>query len=234
MISYGFEENTEVTEATAQVDNEAMAKRLQDLIAESPSRQRARFIPDFTQSKEYQDLLAVDTSTMSGAEKDAHAKKLLFIQSHGTYTDEERQAEIDTSLSTPLSNSVSTRDELRAQIEKIEGKITNFDVSEAQAKVDALEADYKHRANRVSGISRAVIQSEYQKAVDEIEQEYVNKPLNTLKLERYRLIERYKVYDNRIKLYVSANKDAIQRAIDRARDAEIDENLLALAEYMEG
>lgn len=55
-----------------------------------------------------------------------------------------------------------------------------------------------------------------------------------MKVKRAELIERLKVVDSRIKLYVSINKDAINRQIEKARDDEISQNLLALVEYMEG
>lgn len=60
------------------------------------------------------------------------------------------------------------------------------------------------------------------------------KPRNLLAVKRAEAIERYKVYENRVKLYVDANREAIEKRLTEARNREIDENLLALAEYVEG
>ncbi len=226
--------NPEVQKATAQATKEELRAQLGQLIAESPSRQRALFIPDFTDTKEYRELLSVDTSSMSAREVEERNKKLTHIKRYGTFTDEQRQLEIDGSLAMPLSESFKALDKLGAEIEELEAKIRNFDTSTAQAKADELEAQLRKQGTGANRATRARLQAEYDKGVDEIEAEYITKPLNALKVQRYTLVEKYKVYDSRIKLYVSTNREAIDRAIAKARDEEITENLLALAEYMEG
>ena len=78
------------------------------------------------------------------------------------------------------------------------------------------------------------LQAEYEKECNEAEMELYIKPRNLLAVKRAEAIERYKVYENRVKLYVDANREAIEKRLIEARNREIDENLLALAEYVEG
>lgn len=226
--------NPEVIEAEAQLTPAEMKAQLGELIRNSPSRQRGRYTPDYSLTEEYLELTDIDTSKLSDRQIEEHNAKLFRLKKFGTYTDEMRQTEIDNSLAIPLSEAIKLRDEYRAEVEKLEGEIDGFDISAVQAEADAIFADYKQRMKGCNSHQRARLQDDYNRAVSELEHRKIVLPKNDLKVARAEAVERYKVYDNRIKLYVSTNKEAIERQIERARDAEISENLLALAEYMEG
>lgn len=226
--------NLEVIEAERQQTPAEQRAQLAKLINNSPSRMRGRFTPDFTLTPEYEELKGVDTSTMSDKQIEEHNTKLFMLKKYGTYTDVVRQREIDNSLAIPLSESIKLRDQYLAQIEKLEHDMDNFDVSSVNAKAEALEQRYRKMLQGKNGIERASIQAEYNKEYDKLKLEEYTKPYNDLAVARFEAIERYKVHTNRIRLYIFVNKDAIQRQLDKARDAEINENLLALAEYMEG
>lgn len=231
-----FEErglSADVAEAQAQLTPAEMTERLGKLIAESPSRRRGRFTPDFSLTKEYEELSGVDTSKMSTKEAEEHAFKLMQIKRAGTFTDEQRQAEIDNSLSIPLSEAIKLRDQYKADIERTEAEMDSFDTSNFDRKAEALSVVYKQRTKGKSGMQLAHIQAEYDKEYDALKFEEYTKPYNSLAVKRHEAIEKYKVYEHRIQLYCSLNKEAIVRQIEKARDAEINENLLALAEYME-
>lgn len=226
--------NPEVIEAESQMTPAEMKAHLGKLIEESPSRRRGRFMPDYSLTKAYSDLLAIDTSKMSDKEKEEHANKLFKLKKFGTYTDEMRQSDIDYSLNSPLSESFRMRDEYMAEIEKLEKEIDSFDISEVQAEADKIAEQYTVKMKGANSHQRAVLKSDYDRAISELEHRKITLPMNDMKVKRAELIERLKVVDSRIKLYVSINKDAINRQIEKARDDEISQNLLALVEYMEG
>ena len=226
--------NPEVQEAQAQLTVEEQRARIKKLFEESPNRNRAKYNPDFTLSPEYERLLSADTSKMSDKEIEKYNYQRVSLKKNGGFTNERRQAEIDKSLALPLSEVIKLRDSYKAQITSLEADMDNFDVSEAQALVDEITAKYEKQIKGLSGIARANKQSEYNKEVDSVELEKYRKPYNALALKRYEAIQLYKVYEARIKLYVSANREIIERQIERARENEVTENLLALAEYMEG
>ena len=224
----------ESAQAQAQETAEEMREHLGKLIAESPSRQRMRYTPDYSLTPEYSELMAVDTSTMSAKEQEEHALKLSYLKRQGLYTEEQRQKDIDYTLNSPLSESFKMRDECKAEIERLEREIESFDISEVLKEADAITAEYKQRMRGANGHQKATLKAEYNRAIDELEYKRIVLPKNDLKVKRAELVERYKVADQRIKLYISCNRDAINRQLERARDAEINENLLALVEYMEG
>ena len=202
--------NQEVIEAESQLTPAQMKEHLGKLIAESPSRQRGRFIPNFQLTKEYEELSGVDTSGMSDKQIEEHTTKLSKLKREGTYTDEMRQAEIDNSLAIPLSEVIRLRDKHKAEISRLEQEIDSFDISAVQAEADKIEAEFKQRMRGVNSHQRTILQAEYNKAIDSLELEHIHRPKNALKVARYEAIERYKVYENRVKLYVSLNKDAIE------------------------
>lgn len=210
----------ESAEAQAQLTPEEQKAQIMELLANSPSRQRARYTPDFTLTDEYKKMVENGEST-------------IYYQRNGSYTDEQRQEDIDKSLAISLSEAISIRDKYMEEIQKLEKQIDSFSEEKAQDKVDQLTAEYKQKAKGISGIAIAQLKAEYDKEVDKVELELYTKPRNILAIKRYEAIEKYKVYENRVKLYVSANREAIAKRIETARDNEIDENLLALAEYME-
>ena len=214
-------DNTEaVHEATRQKTPEELRSEVAELVKNSPSRQRARFNPDFTLTDEYKRMVEAGESTIA-------------YQKYGSFTDKERQELIDHSLAIPLSESVKLRDSLLAEIKKLEADMDSFSVDEAQARVDEITAEFKKKAKGLSRSAKAGLQDEYNTACDEAILALYTKPRNELAVKRYEAIEKYKVYENRIKLYVSCNKNAIKQRLDEARNREIDENILALAEYME-
>ena len=224
----------EVADAQAQLTPAQMKEHLGKLIDESPSRQRGRFIPDYSLTEEYLRLTDIDTSGMSKKESEEHASKLFRLKKYGTYTDEMRQAEIDNSLAIPLSEVIKLRNQYMAEVEKLEHEIDSFSTDAVQAEVDQITAEYKERMRGANSHQRGKLSDDYNKAVDALEFKKVTLPKNDLKVKRAEAIEKYKVYENRIKLYVSTNKTAIERQIEVARDREISENLLFLAEYLEG
>lgn len=239
---YGFitpsekllEMEKEAQEVQAQLTPAEMKERLGKLIEESPSRQRGRFAPDYSLTEEYLRLTDVDSSTMGAKEAEEHASKLFNLKKFGTYTDEMRQAEIDNSLAIPLSEAIKLRDQYRADIERLEEELDSFDISAVQAEADLIAEEYKQRMRGATPHQRAVLKDAYDRAVSELEHKKITLPKNDLKVKRAEAVERYKVYEHRIQLYVATNREAINRQIERARDAEINENLLALAEYVEG
>lgn len=229
------ENNTEaLAEATSQLTESQMRDHLKELIAKSPSRQRARYNPDFSLTPEYEELVNTDTSNMRAKELKDHTTKLTAYKRAGGFSNEVRQAEIDKSLAMPISDVIKLRDSYIAQIQSLEAEMDSFSEAEAQAKVDEITEAFKERSKGLSRSARAGLQAEYEKECDEAEMELYTKPRNALAVKRYEAIELYKVYENRVKLYVSLNREAIAKQIERARDREITENLLALAEYMEG
>ena len=224
----------EVADAQAQLTPAEMRERLGKLIKESPSRQRGRFTPDYSLTKEYMELMDVDTSKLTAKEAEEHASKLFSLKKFGTYTQEQRQKDIDYTLNSPLSESFRLRSQYQEEIEKLEKEIDSFDISAVQAEADAITADYKQRMRGANSHQKATLKSEYDRAIDELEYKRIVLPKNDLKVKRAELVERYKVADQRIQLYVSLNREAIDRQIERARDAEIAENLGSLVEWMEG
>ena len=224
----------EVADAQAQLTPAEMRKHLGELIAKSPSRARGRFTADFSITPEYEELSGVDTSKMSPKQAEEHASKLIRLKKFGTYTDEMRQAEIDNSLAIPLSEAIRLRDQYRADVERLEAEMDNFDVSSFNRKAEELDAMYRQRTKGKSGMQLAPVQAEYDREYDALKFEEYTKPYNALAVKRYEAVEKFKVYEHRIQLYCSLNREAIARQIERARDEEIQTNLLALAEYMEG
>ena len=224
----------EVADAQAQITPEQMREHLRELISKSPSRQRGRFTPDFSLTPEYEALVNTDTSNMSAREKEDHAGKLFRFKKFGTYTDEMRQAEIDNSLAIPLSEAIKLRDQYMEEVDKLEAEIDGFDISEIQEEADQISTEYGKRIKGANMHQRVKLQNELDDKINLLELEKIVKPQNALKVKRYEAIEKYKVYENRIKLYSSLNKEAIIRQIEVARDREIAENLLSLAEYVEG
>ena len=224
----------ESAEAQAQLTPEEAKEQLKKLLEESPSRRRMRFTPDYTLTKEYEELSKVDTSSMSEKEKEEHSSKLVYLKKYGLYTEEQRQGDIDFTINSPLSESFKMRDECRAEIERLEREIDSFDISEVQTEADAITAEYKRRMKGLSYTQKATLQAEYEKAIDDLEYRGITIPQNSLKVKRAEAVERYRVADNRIKLYIACNRQAIQKQIERAKEAEINENLLALAEYIGG
>ena len=85
----------EVADATKQLTPEEQRSRLGELLENSPSRQRARFTPDFKLTEEYNRMVEAGESTIS-------------YQKYGAFTDAVRQSLIDHSLEIPLSESVKT------------------------------------------------------------------------------------------------------------------------------
>lgn len=162
--------------------------------------------------------------------------QMLSLQLHGTITDEERQAEVDKSLVMPIAQIIVRRKECEKVILDCEEKIDNFDVSPVQAKVDALEADYKkkYRANSGKWAALASIQKEYDKEVDKLEMKYAKKPINDLKVKRYEAKEYFLIYEARLKYFITANKDLIEEEIQQAKREEVRGSLVDLVEYMEG
>ena len=231
MVANGYTE--EVAEATAQLSPAEMRAHLGELIAKSPSRARARFTADFSITPEYEELSGVDTSKMSAKEKQEHTNKLFSLKKYGTYTQAMRDADIDHSLAIPLSEAVKLRDQYRADVERLEAEMDNFDVSSFNRKAEELDAVYRQRTKGKNGMQLASVQAEYDREYDALKFEEYTKPYNALAVKRYESLERYKCYENRIKLYVATNREAIERQLERARNEEIQTNLLALAEYFE-
>lgn len=225
--------SNEVINAEAQLTPAEMKAQLGELIRNSPSRARGRFTPDFSLTPEVEELRNVDTSGMTNKQLEEHTTKLSKLKREGTYTDEMRQAEIDNSLAIPLSESIKLRDQYKAEIERLEAEMDTLDLSSVNAKAEALEQHYKSLLQGKRGMERASIQAEYDKEYDKLKLEEYTKPYNALAVERYVCLEKYKCYENRIRLYCSLNKEAIQRQIEVARDQEIAENLLSLAGYVE-
>lgn len=209
------------TEEDKPVDKAELKNRIIEKIGSSPSRQRARYTPDYTLTDEYKRMVEAGEST-------------IVYQKFGSYTDKRRQEEIDHSLEIPLSESIKLRDSLEAEIYKLEADMDNFSTKEAQDRVDQITQEYKVKARGKGTNARATLQAEYEKECNEAEMELYIKPRNLLAVKRAEAIERYKVYENRVKLYVDANREAIEKRLIEARNREIDENLLALAEYVEG
>lgn len=203
------------------VDKADIEKKIIKNIEKSPSRKRARYTPNYTLTDEYKRMVEAGESTV-------------VYQKFGSYTDKRRQEEIDHSLEIPLSESIKLRDSLEAEIYKLEADMDNFSTKEAQDRVDQITQEYKVKARGKGTNARATLQAEYEKECNEAEMELYIKPRNLLAVKRAEAIERYKVYENRVKLYVEANREAIEKRLTEARNREIDENLLALAEYMEG
>lgn len=216
-----------------QLTDAEMREHLGRLIEESPSRAERRFTPDYSITEEYLKLTDIDTSNMTAKEAEEHTSKLISLKRNGTFTDEMRQAEIDNSLAIPLSESIKLRDKYSAEVKRLEKEIDNYDVTTFNRKATELEHEYKQRAKGKSGQALATLQADYDRAYDALKFEEYDKPRNDLKIKRHEALSKQSVYESRVKLYVSCNKEAIARQIEVARDAEIQENLWALAGYIE-
>lgn len=192
---------------------------------ELPINTSKKYKPDYALTDEYKKMLETGESV----------EHLIAYKRYGSYTDQRRQEDIEHSLEVPLSECIKIRDDLLKVIEDCEEKIDNFSMQDAQKEVDRITKDFTQRSVGLFGATaRARLQADYDKACDKAEMDFYTKPRNLLAVKRAEAIERYKVYENRVKLYVSVNKEAIEKRLAEARNREIDENLLALAEYMEG
>lgn len=121
------------TEEDKPVDKAELKNKIIEKICSSPSRQRARYTPDYTLTDEYKRMVEAGEST-------------IVYQKFGSYTDKRRQEEIDHSLEIPLSESIKLRDSLEAEIYKLEADMDNFSTKEAQDRVDQITQEYKVKA----------------------------------------------------------------------------------------
>lgn len=212
-----------------------------EMIAEArnnnPNRKKV-YKPDFSLSKEYMALeREKDKAEKAGDWKLAESlsKQMTSIKTRGTFTDDERQAEIDKTLNMPIADILKERKKYEKIILDCEEKIDNFDVSPVQAKVDALEQEYrkKVRANTGKWAVLDHIQNEYDKEVDALEKELIKIPMNELAIKRYEAKEYFLIYEARVKYYVTANKELIEEEIHNAKRMEVRGALVDLVEYME-
>lgn len=159
----------------------------------------------------------------------------LSIKFHGTIPEYVKQAEIDKTLEMPLAELIAQYKKYGKIITECEEKIDTFDVSKAQAKVDALEAKYQRKMKeRGAFVYKGDIEEQYEKEVAKVEFEESIKPLNDLKIKRYEAKEYYFIYEARIKHYVNTYKALIDEEVTAAKREEIRGSLADLVEYMEG
>lgn len=214
-----------------------MLVMLQEAILNNPNRKK-KYTPDFKLCKEYLTVKAEkDKAEKAGDWKKVQelSSQMLSIQIGGTVSEEERQAEIDKTITMPIASIIKERKKYEAIVVDCEEKLDSFDVSGVQAKVDELtvkcEKDLKANAGR--WVVLDTIRAEYNKAVDDLEMELITIPMNELALKRYRANEFYLIYEARVKYYVKANRTLIEEEIQNAKRMEVRGSLADLAEYVE-
>lgn len=205
---------------------------------ENPDKKRV-YKPDFKLSKEYQAVKAEleifkGVSPYDAKKAEKLSKRMLSIQISGTVTVEDRQTEIDKTLEMSLAELITQYKKYGKIITECEEKIDTFDVSKAQAKVDALKAKYQRKMReRGSFVYKGDIEDQYEKEVAKVEFEEIIKPLNDLKIERYEAREYYLIYEAKIKDYVNTNKALIDEEVIAAKREEIRGSLADLVELVE-
>lgn len=203
----------------------------------NPDRKKV-YSPDFSLSEEYLKLKAeaealVGTIPYDTVKANELSDRMLHIQIEGTFTDEDRQAEIDKTLEMPIKQILMERKKYEKIIADCEEKIDNFDLTAVQAEADALAEKWEKTIQSKSGIYRKEAEAQYQKALDKLEHEKITKPLNDLKIQRWEAKEHYFIYEARVSYYVLANKELIKEEMVRAKREEIRASLVDLAEYIE-
>lgn len=224
----------EVFEVQKQKTDTQMRADLEKAFEEMPARQMAKYNPDFSLMPAYCEMVNVDTDSMSKTELENHTAKMIHFKRFGTFTQDKVDAEIESSLNMPIADTFKMLEKLQAEVLDFEDQINNMDTSEFNQYATALNEEYKEKMRGVRGISRATLEAEYNNKFDALQHEYVTVPKNELKVKRWEALQKYKIHDSRAKLYISQNREAIERAIEEARDAEVRENLASLVEYMEG
>lgn len=214
-----------------------MIQMIGEAMLNNPNRKKL-YTPDFKLSKEYMAVKQeLENAKKAGDWKKAEelSSQMLGIQISGTVTDEERQAEIDKTLTMPIASVLKERKKYEAIVVDCEEKLDNFDVSTIQAKVDALTADYdkKVKANAGNWGVQDKLNAEYNKAVDALELELITIPMNELALKRYKAKEYFLIYEARVKYYINDNRDLIEEEIQHAKRLEVRGSLVDLAEYVE-
>lgn len=214
-----------------------MLQMIHEAMLNNPNRKKV-YTPDFRFSTEYLKLKSEAEALKGVSPYDTKRAKelsdlMLNIQLNGTVTDEERQKEIDKTLTMPIADILKARKKYEKIVSEFEEKIDNFDVTPVQAKVDALTAEYERKLKGKRGLSFNSIRREYEQAVDELEHEYIDIPKNDLAIKRYEAKEYFLIYEARVKYYVAANKELIEEEIQNAKRMEVRGSLVDLVEYME-
>jgi hypothetical protein len=201
----------------------------------NPDR-KSLYKPDFSFSKEYLALKdEVDKAVKARDKKlsDMILAQMIKIKLNGTITEEQRQAEIDKTLEMPIAAILKERKKYEAIVTECEHKLNTFDISEVQAKVDALSAKYETQAKGAGQIARATLWEAYNKAVKDLEDKLITIPMNDIKIKRHNAKEWYLIYEARVKYYVAANQDLIEEEIENAKREEVRGSLVELAEALE-
>lgn len=214
-----------------------MLEMLHEAILNDPNRKK-KYTPDFKLCKEYLAVKAEkDKAERAGDWRKAQelSSQMLSIQLNGTVSNEERQAEIDKTITMPIASIIKERKKYEAIVVECEEKLDNFDISGVQAKVDELtakcEKDLKANAGKWAVLGQ--IKDKYYEAVEALQKELITIPMNELALKRYRANEFYLIYDARVKYFVFANKAIIEEEIQRAKRMEVRGSLVDLVEYVE-
>ena len=238
MISYTQDithhtEDDEIFEVQKQKTDKEMQADLEKAFEEMPARQMVKYNPDFSLMPAYREMVNADTDSMSKTELEKHTAEMIHFKRFGTFTQDKVDAEIEYSLSVPIADTFKMLEKLQAEVLDYENQIDSMDISEFNQYATALNEEYKEKMRGVKGISRATLEAEYNNKFDALQHEYVTVPKNELKVKRWEALQKYKIHDSRAKLYISQNRDAIDKAIEDARNAEIKENLVSLLSYME-
>lgn len=210
---------------------------IHEAIANNPDRKKL-YAPNFRLTDVYQKLYK-ELEALKGVSPYDNKRsqelnsQMLKIQLHGTLTTEQTQAEVDRSLEMPIAQIIAERKKYEKIVLDCEEKLDNFDVTPVQAKVDALQAEYQKKINNTRNpIAGATLEAEFQKAVDNLELEYIKKPINNLAVKRYEAKEYFLIFEARLKYFVTANKELIEEEIQQAKREEVRGSLADLVEYV--
>lgn len=214
-----------------------MIQMIHEAMLNNPNRKKV-YTPDFRFSKEYLKLKEEAKALTGVSPYDTRkaqelSKQMLSIQLNGTIAEEERQAEIDKTLTMPIADILKERKRYENLVLEYEEKIDNFDISPVQAKVDDLTAKYERKLRGKHGIDFSIIKAEYERAVDELKHELIDIPKNDLAIKRYEAKEYFLIYEARVKYYIAANRELIDEEIQNAKRMEVRGSLVDLVEYME-
>ena len=225
--------NVEIMEARKQKSPEELRKDLAELMEKTPARQYARYAYKPEWSAEYKALKNTDTSNFTVREKEEHASKLLAYKMNGGITQEQIDAEIETSMNTSLSKSFEIKEALEKEILALENAMDNFPVDEYNHYATLIGNQFKERAKGANPMYKAILESQLAEEFDKLEMQYIKVPRNEIAKARHEKLTRYRIWDSAIRLFVAENKDAIAKSIEEARNAEIKENLHSIVSYME-
>ncbi|MFI3225780.1 MAG: hypothetical protein R3Y09_00105 [Clostridia bacterium] len=214
-----------------------MVQLVNEAILNNPNRQKT-YTPDFKLSKEYKELYAdAQKAQKAGDWEKAEplAKLMIGIQTTGTLTYDERQAEIDKSIDMPIASVFSEYKKHKAIVTDCEKELDEFDVSVVQVKVDELTTEYENKRKSNAGKWAVLdkLNAEYQEAVDTLEKDLIIIPMNEIKLKRYKANELLLIYEARIKYYINANRALVEEEVQNAKRMEVRGSLVDLVGFIE-